>query len=108
MGREKGTGAGVLPLAFQFLAAWVGVWVARHQTDQIEYLRTVNRALMERVGKNRLRFTDAERRKLAVLGRRLGRKALAEVATIATPDTILRWYRELIAKKYDGSALSRA
>jgi hypothetical protein len=51
-----------------------------------------------------LRFTDAERRKLAVLGKKLGRKALAEVATIATPDTILRWYRELVAKKYDGSA----
>jgi putative transposase len=52
-----------------------------------------------------LRFTDAERRQLAVLGKKLGRKALAEVATIATPDTILRWYRQLVAKKYDGSAL---
>jgi hypothetical protein len=51
---------------------------------------------MERLGKKRLRFTDAERRKLAVLGKKLGRKALAEVATIATPDTILRWYRELL------------
>ena len=38
-----------------------------------------------------------------MLGKKLGRKALAEVATIATPDTILRWYRELVAKKYDGS-----
>src|SRR5579863_5056830 len=47
----------------------------------------------------------AERRQLAVLGKKLGRKALAEVATIATPDTILRWYRQLVAKKYDGSAL---
>jgi len=103
-GREKATGAGALPLPLQFLAAWVGVWVARHQTDQIEYLKTVNCALMERVGKRRLRLTDAERRKLAVLGKKLGRKALAEVATVATPDTILRWYRELVAKKYDGSA----
>jgi len=91
-------------MPFQFLAAWVGVWVARHQASQIEYLKTVNRALMERVGKKRLRFTDAERRKLAVMGRKLGRKALGELATIATPDTILRWHRELVAKKYDGSA----
>jgi hypothetical protein len=98
VGREKATRAGALPLAFQFLAAWVGVWVARHQTDQIEYLRTVNRALMERVGKKRLRFTDAERRKLAVLGKKLGRKALAEVATIATPDTILRWSAAVAAE----------
>jgi hypothetical protein len=50
-----------------------------------------------------LRFSDAERRKLAVLGKQVGRKALGELATIATPDTILRWYRELVAKKYDGS-----
>ena len=49
------------------------------------------------------RRRDAEG-ELAVLGKKLGRKALAEVATIATPDTILRWYRELVAKKYDGSA----
>ena len=90
-------------MAFRFLAAWVGVWVARQQADQIEYLKTVNRSLLERLGKKRLRFTDAERRNLAVLGKKLGRKALAEVATIATPDTILRWYRELVAKKYDGS-----
>lgn len=76
-----------MPLPFQFLAAWVGVWVARHQADQVEYLKTVNRALLERLGKKRLRFTDAERKKLAVLGKKLGRKALAEVATIATPST---------------------
>jgi hypothetical protein len=65
VGREKATRAGALPLAFQFLAAWVGVWVARHQMDQIEYLRTVNRALMERAGKKRLWFTDAGRRQAA-------------------------------------------
>ena len=104
---EKVTGADMLPMAFRFLAAWIGVWVARQQADQIEYLKTVNRSLTERLGKKRLRFTDAERRKLAVLGKKLGRKALAEVATIATPDTILRWYRELVAKKYDGSARRR-
>ena len=104
MRRETTTGGNILPLPFQFLAAWVGVWVARHQADQTEYLKTVNRALLERLGKKRMRFTDAERKKLAVLGKKLGRKALAEVAMIATPDTILRWYRELVAKKYDGSA----
>ena len=60
--------------------------------------------LREQLGGRRLRFTDAERRRLAVLGKKLGHKALGEVATLATPDTILRWYRELVAKKYDGSA----
>ena len=96
MAREQVTGVDVLPIPFQFLAAWVGVWVARHQASQIEYRKTVNRALMERLGQNPLRFTDAERRTLAVLGRKLGRNALRELATIATPDTILRWYRELV------------
>jgi putative transposase len=67
----------------------------------------VNSALLERLGKKQLRFKDAERRKLAVLGKKLGRKMLAELATIATPDTILRWYRELVAKKYDGSLRRR-
>jgi len=102
--REKATDADVVPMPLQFLAAWVGVWVARHQANQIEYLKNVNRALMERLGKRRLRFTDAERWKLAVLGKKLGRKALGELATIAAPDTILRWYRELVAKKYDDSS----
>ena len=37
-------------------------------------------------------------------GKRLGRKRLAEVCSIVTPDTILRWHRRLIAQKYDGSA----
>ncbi len=51
--------------------------------------------------------TDAQRRRLAVRGKRLGRRALAQVAGIVTPDTILRWYRRLIAKKYDGSGKGR-
>ena len=55
-------------------------------------------------GSKRLRLTDDQRRRLAVRGKVLGRKALGEVAGIVTPDTILRWYRKLIAKKYDGSA----
>jgi len=58
---------------------------------------------MERLG-GRVRLTDPERRRLARVGRQLGRKGLREIACIATPDTILRWYRDLVAKKYDGSA----
>jgi hypothetical protein len=57
---------------------------------------------MEKLG-GRIRLTDRERRRLGKLGYELGRKALPEVACIASPDTILRWYRELVAKKYDGS-----
>jgi hypothetical protein len=55
-------------------------------------------------GGRRLRFTDAQRRRLAAKGRLVGRRALEQLAGLMTPDTILRWYRELIAKKYDGTA----
>ena len=79
-------------------------WLTRRQQSAIEYLRAENRVLREQLGGRRLRQTDEQRRRLAVLGRALGRKALGDVACIVTPDTLLRWYRELVAKKYDGSA----
>jgi putative transposase len=59
--------------------------------------------LRTRLGPRRLRFTHAERRLLAEKGKPLGRRLLAEVASLATPETILRWYRESVAAKYDGS-----
>jgi len=57
--------------------------------------------------KGRLKLSDAERATLAEIGHRLGRKALAEVATVARPDTILAWYRKLVAHKFDGSKARR-
>ena len=78
-------------------------WLNRQQQDLIDYLREENRILREQLGNRRLRLTDDQRRRLAVRGKMLGRKALSEVAGIVTPDTILRWYRRLVAKKYDGS-----
>jgi hypothetical protein len=76
----------------------------RRQIDVIEYLQEENRVLREQLGGRRLRFTDGQRRRLAAKGRAIGRRALEQLAGVVTPDTILRWYRELIAKKYDGSA----
>jgi putative transposase len=60
--------------------------------------------LREQLGGRRLRFTDAQRRRLATKGQALGRRVLQQLAGLVTPDTILRWYRELIANKYDGTA----
>jgi len=48
----------------------------------------------------RVQLSDGERRRLVVLGERLGRRVLAEVASLVTPETILRWHRELIARKW--------
>ena len=88
------------PLAFFLLL--VSGWVNRHQQDVIDYLREENRVLRAVHG-SRLRLTDDQRRRLAVKGKVLGRRRLAAVAGIVTPDTILRWYRRLVAQKYDGS-----
>src|SRR6266436_836130 len=75
-------------------------WVNRHQLEVIEFLREENRVLKEHLHGRRLRLTDAQRRRLAVNGHRLGRSRLREVATLVTPDTVLRWHRELIARKW--------
>ena len=93
-----------MPHALQFLVFTLAGWLNRHQEDLIDYLREENRVLREQIGTRPPRLTDAQRRRLAVRGKALGRRALTRVAGIVTPDTILRWHRRLIAKKYDGSA----
>jgi putative transposase len=79
------------------LAALLG-WIDREQRDVIAYLREENRALQMQLGSRRLRLDDRQRRRLAVLGHRLRRRTLHEFATLVTPDTILRWHRELVAR----------
>ena len=74
---------------------------------QNEYLIAENRILRSHLP-NRLRLSDRQRSTLAEIGKRLGRKALREVACVAKPDTILAWYRRLIAQKFDGSKYRRA
>ena len=70
--------------------------------QQCEYLIAENRVLRSHVP-GTLRLSDPERRTLAEIGRRLGRRLLSEVARVAKPETILAWYRRLIAAKFDGS-----
>jgi putative transposase len=67
-----------------------------------EYLVTENRMLRQQIP-GRVRLTDAERTTLAEIGKKLGRQALEEVASIVTPDTILTWHRKFVAQKFDGS-----
>ena len=59
-----------------------------------------NRVLRRQLGRQRLQFTDADRCRLATLGHRLGRRVLRHIATVVRPDTILRWHREFIARKW--------
>jgi putative transposase len=72
-----------------------------------EYLVTENRMLRQQIP-SRVRLTDAERKTLAEIGKKLGRQALEEVASMVTPETILAWHRKLVAKKFDGSQHRRS
>ena len=87
-----------LPPPLTFFLLLVSGWLNRHKQEVIDYLREQNRVLRAVHG-SRLRLTDDQRRRLAVKGKVLGRRRLATVAGIVTPDTILRWYRKLVAQK---------
>src|SRR3954464_1899244 len=86
----------------QFLVIAIAGWMNQRQLQSIEYLREENRILREQLGGRRVRFNDDQRRRLAVRAKGLGRKLLAEVASLVTPDTLMAWHRKLIAEKYDG------
>jgi putative transposase len=71
-----------------------------------EYLVAENRILKAQL-KTLLRLTDEERMTLAEIAHRLGRKALEDVANVVKPDTLMGWYRRLVARKFDGSKSRR-
>ena len=79
-------------------------WMNEQHRAVHAYVKEENRVLRELHGRKRLRFSDDQRRRLAAKCHTLGRRVLREFEPIVTPDTILRWHRELIARKYDGSA----
>jgi putative transposase len=85
------------------LIAMVAGWLQRYQQQVIAYLHEENRVLTAQLGGRRPRLPDTARRRLAALAHPLGRARLKEVATLAMPDTLLRWDTRLIAQKCDGS-----
>ena len=88
---------------FRFLATVLAGWKNQRQQDALEYLREENRVLREQLGNRRIRFTDEQRTRLAERAKGLGRRALRDIATLVTPETLLAWHRKLIAQRYDGS-----
>ena len=86
---------------WQLLLVILVGWVQRQQQAILEFQNEQIQSLLAQQGKTRIRLTDDQRRRLAVKGKALGRKALSEITTIVTPDTILRWHRQLVAAKWD-------
>ena len=80
-------------VALQLLLRAVSAWLDRRERDALAYLIEENRILRAQLSGRRLRLTDEVRRRLAQCGHRLGRRLLGELATIVTPDTVLRWQR---------------
>jgi hypothetical protein len=88
------------PAALQMVLCVLTGWLERREREAVAYLIEENRLLRRQLGNRRERLTDDDRRRLAARAYRVGRAALREIATIATPDTLLRWHRQLIARKW--------
>lgn len=78
---------------FHLLLTAMASWLTREQAEVIAYLKEENRVLREHIAGKRIRFTDTERRRLAVKAKASGRSRLREMCPIVTPDTLLRWHR---------------
>ncbi len=83
-----------------YLIACCAGWIQRQQAEAIDYLKAENRMLRGRLAGRRLLFSDAERRQLARKAVAVGWRGLFELDPIVTPDTLLRWHRELVARKW--------
>ena len=96
----------MLDTPLRMLLVAIAGWLNEGQRARIDFLEEQLRIFQEVHGRQP-RLNDDQRRRLAEKGKRLGRSVLRELMTIVTPDTLLRWHRELIARKYDGSANRR-
>src|SRR5438552_14737662 len=92
---------------WKHLLAYITGTVDQELLLRNEYLVTENRILRNQL-KGRLQLSDGERKALAVIGQKLGKQALLEVAKIVKPGTILAWHRTLVAQKFDGSQQRKA
>ncbi len=92
---------------YTMLLMMLAGWINRQQQEAINYLMEENKILkhelLKATGKKRIILNDKQRRRLAILAKRVRRKMLFDISCVFSPDTVLAWYRKLVAAKYDGS-----
>jgi putative transposase len=102
----------MLPLPTQFLIATIAAAINQRKARQLEYaqeeVRTLKEALAAATGTERIRFTEAQRRRLALMGKALTPRERTACCQIVRPETILAWFRRLAAAKYDSSKVRSA
>jgi hypothetical protein len=84
----------------QWLLLVLTGWLEHRDREALAYVVAENRLLRQQLGTRRLRLTDADRRRLAIRAVGVGRHRLREIASLATPDTLLRWHRQLVTRKW--------
>jgi putative transposase len=84
---------------WQLFLVGVAGWMNRKQHQVIEYLTEENRVLREQIGRRRLSFSEAPKRRPATKAKTIGLNRLKDIAQVASPQTLLGWYRDLIARK---------
>ena len=109
IGRKSELGSWKKANSISFMQPWqlvlIGVagWMNRKQQQVIEYLVEENRVLRQQLGKKRLSFSEAQKKRLALKAKALGLKHLKKIASAASPQALMNWYRTLIRGKYDGT-----
>ena len=88
---------------WQFFMVALAGWMNRQQQDAISYLKVENQILREKLGQKRIILNESQKRRLATAAMKLGKDLLRQCGTLFSPETILRWHRWFVARKYDGS-----
>ena len=88
---------------WQFIMVALAGWMNRQQQEVIEYLREENRVLLEKLGHKRIILNDAQKRRLATAAMKIGKDLLRQFGTLFSPETLIKWHRALVARKFDGS-----
>ena len=87
----------------QFLVLGLAGWLTEKMQKKLAYVLEEDRVLCEVIDKRRIPLSDAQCRRLAIKGKALSPRDRAEVCGIVRPETLLMWFRKLVARKYDGS-----